>query len=92
MIDQSKGTIEIVDENNKKVKIQVLFSFEATEYKKKYVVYTTDLNNEDDEIEILISEINPDTFEIKSIPDDEADSVMELYESAKQMILNKEEN
>jgi len=40
----------------------------------------------------LISEINPDTFEIKSIPDDEADSVMELYESAKQMILNKEEN
>ncbi len=90
MINEIDGTITLTNENNEQIKVQALFSFEMPEFKKKYIVYTLNPDATLDEVNVLISEINYDTLEIKSIPEDEKSAVIEFYNSAKQMLLSED--
>ncbi len=87
MID-NEGRLTVIDENNNKIDVFVLFIFEREELNKKYVAYTLDHDIEGKEdINILISEIDPETNQIKSINEEEMPMVKELYEEAKKTIL-----
>ena len=90
MINEKEGTIVVVDEENNQLKIQVLFSFEVPDFKKNYVVYITDTDFNRDEIDVLISEYDSETYEIKSIPQDEMSVVLEFYKAAKDIIIGDE--
>lgn len=89
-MNENPGFISVTDENNNKIEIQVIFGFEIPEYKKSYVVYTTESKSPQEEINVNISEYDNNTYEIKSIPEDELDFVMESYNNAKSMILETE--
>ncbi len=90
MNNEKPGLISVTDENNNKIEIQVIFGFEVPEYKKSYVVYTTESQSPNEEINVNISEYDNNTYEIKSIPEEELDFVMECYNNAKTIILEKE--
>ena len=89
-MNENPGLISVTDENNNKIEIQVIFGFGIPEYKKSYVVYTTECQSPQEEINVNISEYDNNTYEIKSIPEDELDFVMESYNNAKSMILETE--
>ena len=76
---KEEGTITVVDENNNSIKAQYIFNFEIPEFNKKYLVYTLDANGENNQVEVLISEIDYETNQIKSIPEADLETVMECY-------------
>lgn len=66
------------------VTIDVIMGFEIEELGKKYVAYTLNDNGEDEDVDVLISEI--DDHSMKSIPDEEINIVLQYYEEAKSLI------
>ena len=88
MINSNDGTITVLNKDNEFVKIQIIFSFEIPEFKKRYIAYTYEANKESDEIDVLISEMDWDTYEIKNIPKNEIDLVLEYYNNAKLLLEN----
>lgn len=87
------GSITIINEDGSQVKVCVLFNFEIEEYRKKYIAYTiiTDEMSEDvsDDMEVLLSEIDYDTNEVKSIPESEMETVLSIYNQIKESLLNE---
>lgn len=88
MINQETGLINITTESGKTLDVQTIFEFEVPELKKKYLAYTLEANSPMDEINVLISEFDYDTNEIKSILENEKEVVLEFYNAAKEAILN----
>ena len=88
MINEKEGTIIVTDENNNQIKVQIIFGFSVPEYNKNYIEYTTESDLDQEEINILISEYDGNTYEIKSIPEEEMEKVLDFYNSAKEMILS----
>ena len=84
------GSLTVVDEENNSITVYILFAFEVPELRKKYIYYTLDNNVESEDINMLISEIDYDNNEIKSIPEEEMPTVLEIYNAAKESLLNKE--
>ena len=84
------GSLTVVDEENNSITVYILFAFEVPKKKKKYIAYTLDNNVESEDINMLISEIDYDNNEIKSIPEEEMPTVLEIYNAAKESLLNEE--
>lgn len=89
MINEKEGFAIVTDDAGNQIKVQVIFGFEVEEYNKNYIVYTTESDSSSDEINVMISEFDKKTYEIKSIPEDEMNTVMEFYNNAKNIILNE---
>lgn len=85
------GSIIITDENNNTKKVQLIFNFQIPEFNKSYIVYTFDEDKSGDEIDVIISEFDSISNEIKSIPEDQKDVVYTFYEEAKKKILGNDE-
>lgn len=81
------GSITVTNEEGKELKVYVLFNFEVVEFKKKYIAYTTNMDSESNEVDVLISEIDYDTYEIKSIPVEDMEHVLEIYKNIKESLL-----
>ena len=75
-------------ENGEDIKIEIILSFTIEELKKQYIVYTINDDNTSPEVPILISEINQDTKRIRSIPENEKDIVLEVYNNLREKMLN----
>ena len=88
MIDERNKIITLVDENNKEIKVRVMFEFEVEELNKKYIVYTPDFDTEGSECNVIISEFDSNTYEIKPIPDKEKEFVLECYTKLKESLLS----
>lgn len=71
-------------ENGETITVEIILSFEIEEYNKKYIVYTLNDNGEDEDVDVLISEVKNN--KIISIPNDEIEIVLEYYENAKKLI------
>ena len=71
-------------ENGETITIEIILSFEIEEYNKKYIVYTLNDNGEDEDVDVLISEVKNN--KIINIPNDEIETVLEYYENAKKLI------
>lgn len=84
------GSLTVVDEENNSITVYILFAFEVPELRKKYIAYTLDNNVESEDINMLISEIDYDNNEIKSISEEEMPTVLEIYNAAKESLLNEE--
>lgn len=76
-------------ENGEDIKIEIILSFTIEELKKQYIVYTINDDNTSPEVPILISEISQDTKRIRSIPENEKDIVLEVYNNLREKMLNK---
>ena len=81
------GVINVTMNDGKQVKVRVLFTFEIEIFKKRYIAYTfndENISKEDvEEQNVYISEIDYDTYEIKSIPVDELQDVLNTYNQIK---------
>lgn len=87
MINREDSSISIINENGNFMKVYLLFGFEIKELNKKYIAYTSDMDNDKDQVNVLISEIDSETNKIKSIPSNEMAIVKEFYNEAKRQIL-----
>lgn len=78
----------VKDEAGNNIKIEVLFSFRVSEFNKEYVAYT--LNDDGvSEIEaVFISEMDPTTKKLISIPFEQKEFVLQAYNETKNMIMN----
>lgn len=56
----NKNTFTMIDENNKEVTYDVLFTFESDETKKNYIVYTDQSKDEEGNIQVFASIYDPD--------------------------------
>ena len=61
----NNNIIIVTNEEGKSLEINVLLIFELPEFRKKYVTYTMDSENDVDNTTMFISEINSTTNEIK---------------------------
>ena len=71
-------------EDGESITVEIILSFEIEELNKKYIAYTLNDNEEDEDVDVLISEIEDN--KIKSVPEDEIEMVLEYYENAKSLI------
>ena len=90
MIDRNEGIIKVLDSINNERTVNVIFSFEVPEFKKRYIAYTFEAESDKEDIDVLISEMDYDTYEIKKIPIEEIDLVLEYYNTTKELLLKKE--
>lgn len=81
----------VKDENDRNIKIEIILNFKLEEYNKEYIAYTLNDNETSDNAAVFISEIDPSTKKLLSIPVEQKDAVMEAYESAKALILENDE-
>ena len=89
-MEQNNVNIVVYDEEGNEIKAFFILDFEIPEFNKKYVVYTLDLDSDKEDMEVLISEIDYETNEVKSIPTNEMETVLNVYEELKQQLLNDE--
>ena len=89
-MDMENKTLTIYDENGKEIKIKVMFTFTTQNTNKRYVVYTLDDSKETDPVNILISEVDTETYRIKEIPENEIPTVIEYYKQIKKTVLANE--
>ena len=84
----SDGSLNVINEDGINVKIDVLFDFEIEEFGKKYIAYTTDSNPSSSEQEVFISELDNNTYTIKSIPEEDMKYVLNMYKKIREELLN----
>ncbi len=82
--------VVVKDENGEDIKIEVILNFKVEEYNKEYIAYTLNDNKTSESVAVFISEIDPNTKRLISIPVEQKDVVMEAYEGAKALILEEE--
>lgn len=75
----NNNIIIVTNEEGKILKINVLLIFELPEFRKKYVIYTMDSENDVENTTMFISEINSSTNEIKQIDEDEIETIKKVY-------------
>ena len=73
-------------ENGETITVDVILGFEIEELNKKYIAYTLNDNGEDEDVDVLISEV--ENNKLKSIPDEEINIVLEYYNEAKELVEN----
>lgn len=76
MLEENK--IVVVDENVKEIEMEILFTFENDEFKRKYVLY---VNPEDETGEVFVS-VYTDEGELLEISDEkEWEMIEEVFEA-----------
>lgn len=75
----NNNIIIVTNEEGKPLEINVLLIFELPEFRKKYVIYTMDSENDVENTTMFISEINSTTNEIKQIDEDEIETIKKVY-------------
>jgi uncharacterized protein YrzB (UPF0473 family) len=78
--------ITIDRENGETITVDIILGFEIEELNKKYIAYTLNDNGEDEDVDVLISEV--ENNKLKSIPDEEINIVLEYYNEAKELVEN----
>ena len=61
-------TFKVLDENNKEIECEVLFTFESDETGKNYIVYTDNTIDEEGNTKVYASIYNPNEEETKLLP------------------------
>lgn len=61
-------TFKVLDENNKEIECEVLFTFESDETKKNYIVYTDNTVDDEGNTKVYASIYNPNEQETKLLP------------------------
>jgi uncharacterized protein YrzB (UPF0473 family) len=80
-----ENKVYVKRENGETIAIEIIFSFVVEELNKKYIAYTFNDDGKSESVEVFISEIDENN-NIKSIPFNEKEMVMEVYEKAKELI------
>ena len=76
MLDEKR--IVIIDENDKEIEMEILFTFDSEEYKRQYVLY---INPEDESGEVFVSGYT-DEGELLEIKDEkEWEMIEEVFEA-----------
>ena len=81
----------VKDEDNNDIKIEVILSFGVEKLNKNYIAYTLNDDENAPAAAVFISEIDPITNKIMSIPPEQRDVVISAYQIAKREILKDEQ-
>lgn len=83
--------LKVINQFNQEITIELLFNFEIKELNKKYVVYTLNDNDINEDVNVLISEIYYDKQipKIKSIDEREKEMVILFYNNIKNSIIKQ---
>ncbi len=73
-------------EDGETITVDIILGFEIEELNKKYIAYTINDNGEDEEVDVLISEVENNS--LKNIPDEEINIILEYYNEAKKLVEN----
>ena len=79
----------VINEAGEEIKIEIVLSFRLEEHNKEYVAYTI---NDDDSMEtalVFISEIDVETNKLKSIDENDKETVLIAYEELKRELFNE---
>lgn len=79
----------VINETGEEIKIEIVLSFRLEEHNKEYVAYTI---NDDDSMEtalVFISEIDVETNKLKSIDENDKETVLIAYEELKRELFNE---
>ena len=79
----------VINENGEETKIEIVLSFRLEEQNKEYIAYTI---NDDDSMEtalVFISEIDVETNKLKSIDENDKETVLIAYEELKRELFNE---
>ncbi len=83
-------SITVVNEEGKKVKINILVMFKVLEYKKEYIVYTVNDDEKSETVPVFITEMEQTedgTFRIKLIPEAEKHTVLAFYDNVRDTLI-----
>ncbi len=89
-MEERKDVMTLLNDEGKEVVVKILFSFVVEGTNKAYIVYTFDSRSEKEVVDVLISEVDMETRQIKEIPEAEIATVKEYYEKVKNGLINKE--
>lgn len=67
-MNNEKMTFTVKDDAGNEVECEVLFTFESTETKKNYIVYTDDTTDDEGNTKVYASTYNPEETELKLSP------------------------
>ena len=76
MLEENK--IVVVDENEKEIEIEILFTFENDEFKRKYVLY---VNPEDETGEVFVSVYTDEGELLENSDEKEWEMIEEVFEA-----------
>lgn len=85
-----KNNILLKDENGNDINVEILLSFSIEEYNKNYIAYTLNDDDKASSVAVFISEVDYENKKILSIPANQKEAVLEVYNNAKQMLLEEE--
>ena len=91
---EEKNTFTIMDEKEKEVTCEVLFTFDSEETKKSYIVYTDNTTDNDGNIRVYASIYNPksENTELKPIESEREWKIVEtILDSIQEENNNKEQ-
>ena len=74
----------VYKEDGEEIAIEIILSFEIEELNKKFIAYTLNDDGNSETVPVFISEY--DGKNIKDISNEEADLVLEYYNSAKDLV------
>ncbi len=88
-MNEDKRILTVYDEKGKPVTVQVLFTFLIPDQNRRYIVYTFDLDKkvENDSVDVLISEVDVETYKIKEIPESDIQMVIDYYQQIKRTLI-----
>lgn len=76
-------------EDGEAITVEIILSFEIEELNKKYIAYTLNDDDKEEDVDVLISEVNNN--KLISIPAEEIPVVLKYYENAKELIEMEDE-
>ena len=79
-----ENKIYVYKEDGEEIAIEIILSFEIEELNKKFIAYTLNDDGNSETVPVFISEY--DGKNIKDISNEEADLVLEYYNSAKELV------
>lgn len=74
----------VYKEDGEEIAIEIILSFNVEEFNKSYIAYTLNDDGQSENVAVFISEY--DGKNIKDISNEEAKTVLEYYNAAKELI------
>ena len=75
-------------EDGNELTVEILIGFKVEELNKEYIAYTLNDDNVSDTVKVMINEVvyNGDVPELRGIPEEEKERVIEIYNGVKNNI------
>lgn len=89
---ENKNSFTVINEDGKKIKCDVLFTFDSDETGKSYIVYTDNTRDENNNIQVYASIYNPESLDNMELLPIESEKEWKVIESLLESIQEEVKN